>query len=117
MVELRCACSTACSTLQIEHVLDPPRILIIGAHPDDADIKAGGCAAKWCAAGFTVKLVSLCDGGKGHHQMWGPPLVERRRAEARASGAIIGATYDVLDEPDGELQPTLAAREKLIRLI
>ena len=26
----------------------PLRILIIGAHPDDADIKAGGTAAKWC---------------------------------------------------------------------
>jgi LmbE family N-acetylglucosaminyl deacetylase len=94
-----------------------PRILVIGAHPDDADIKAGGTAAQWCAAGFTVKLVSLCDGGKGHHQTWGPKLVERRRAEAQAAGEIIGATYDVLDEPDGELQPTLAAREKVIRLI
>jgi LmbE family N-acetylglucosaminyl deacetylase len=94
-----------------------PRILVIGAHPDDADIKAGGSAALWCAAGFDVKLVSLCDGGKGHHVAWGPALVERRRAEARAAGAIIGATYDVLDEPDGQLQPTLAAREKVIRLI
>jgi LmbE family N-acetylglucosaminyl deacetylase len=95
----------------------PPRILVIGAHPDDADIKAGGTAAQWCAAGFTVKLISLCDGGKGHHQTWGKALVERRRAEARAAGKVIGATYDVLDEPDGELQPTLAAREKVIRLI
>lgn len=93
------------------------RILVIGAHPDDADIKAGGTAAQCCAAGIEVKLVSLCDGGKGHHEVWGPPLVERRRAEARAAGTVIGATYDVLDEPDGELQPTLAAREKLIRLI
>jgi N-acetylglucosamine malate deacetylase 1 len=95
----------------------PPRILVIGAHPDDADIKAGGTAAQWCAAGFEVRLISLCDGGKGHHQTWGKPLVERRRAEALAAGAVIGATYEVLDEPDGELQPTLAAREKVIRLI
>jgi LmbE family N-acetylglucosaminyl deacetylase len=94
-----------------------PRILAIGAHPDDADIKAGGSAAKWRAAGFAVKLVSLCDGGKGHHQVWGPELVERRRAEARVAGAVIGAEYVVLDEPDGELQPTLRAREKVIRLI
>ena len=38
------------------------RILVIGAHPDDADIKAGGTAAKWCAGGQVVKLVSVSDG-------------------------------------------------------
>jgi len=96
---------------------EPIRILVIGAHPDDADIKAGGTSVHWCAAGYTVKLVSVCDGSAGHQTMWGPPLAERRRAEARAAGAVIGATYDVLDQPDGRLQPTLAAREQLIRLI
>lgn len=93
------------------------RILVIGAHPDDADIKAGGTAAKWCALGHTVKLVSLCDGSAGHQTLWGAPLAERRRAEARASGAVIGASYDVLDQPDGELQPTLEVRHKIIRMI
>jgi LmbE family N-acetylglucosaminyl deacetylase len=39
-----------------------PRILIVGAHPDDADIKAGGTAAKWCALGYQVMLVSLTNG-------------------------------------------------------
>ncbi len=91
--------------------------MVIGAHPDDADIKAGGTAAKWCALGHTVKLVSVCDGAAGHHESLGRPLAERRRAEATAAAGVIGATYDILDEPDGELQPTLDARRKVIRLI
>jgi LmbE family N-acetylglucosaminyl deacetylase len=93
------------------------RILAIGAHPDDCDIKAGGTAAKWCAGGHVVKLLSLCDGSAGHQSVWGPPLAERRRAEARAAGAVIGASYDVWDFPDGELQPSLEARRRIIRLI
>jgi LmbE family N-acetylglucosaminyl deacetylase len=95
----------------------PLRILAIGAHPDDADIKAGGTAAKWCAGGHVVQLVSLCDGSAGHHAAWGPPLAQRRRAEARAAAASIGAAYDVWDFPDGELQPSLEARRRVIRLI
>src|SRR5690606_25337429 len=39
------------------------------------------------------------------------------RAEARAAGAVIGAEYEVLDNPDGGLLPTLEARGQLIRLI
>jgi N-acetylglucosamine malate deacetylase 1 len=95
----------------------PLRILVIGAHPDDADIKAGGTVAQWTALGHQVKLVSLCDGGAGHQTIWGPKLVERRRAEAKAAGEVIGAEYVVMDQPDGELQPTLEVRRSLIRLI
>jgi N-acetylglucosamine malate deacetylase 1 len=95
----------------------PIRVLVLGAHPDDPDIKVGGTAAKWCALGHVVKLVSLTDGGAGHQALRRPELVERRRAEARAAGAVIGATYDVLDFPDGELLPTLDARRQVIRLL
>jgi N-acetylglucosamine malate deacetylase 1 len=95
----------------------PLRILAIGAHPDDADIKAGGSASKWCALGHTVSMVSLTDGAAGHHAAWGPALAERRRAEARAAAAVIGAAYEVWDNPDGELQATLEARRHVIRLI
>ena len=94
-----------------------PRILVLGAHPDDADIKAAGTASKWRRLGCEVKLVSLTDGGAGHQTQHGPDLVRRRRAEAQAAGAVIGATYDVLDNADGGLLPTLEARWKLIRLI
>ena len=95
----------------------PLRILVIGAHPDDADLKAGGTSAKWTAAGHTVRFVSLCDGSAGHHTTWGPPLATRRRAEAQAAASVIGATYEIMDFIDGELQPTLEARRQVIRLI
>jgi LmbE family N-acetylglucosaminyl deacetylase len=62
-------------------------------------------------------MVSLSDGAAGRHAAWGPPLAARRRAEAAAAAAVIGATYEVWDFPDGELQPTLEARRRLIRLI
>ncbi|HVS35457.1 MAG TPA: PIG-L family deacetylase [Gemmataceae bacterium] len=94
-----------------------PRILIVGAHPDDADLKAGGTASLWRRRGWDVKLVSVTDGRSGHHLQHGPALAQRRRAEARAAGAVIGATYEVLEFPDGALMPTLEARHTLIRLI
>jgi N-acetylglucosamine malate deacetylase 1 len=94
-----------------------PRILVLGAHPDDADIKAAGSASKWRRLGCEVKLVSVTDGGAGHQTQHGPELTRRRREEARAAGAVIGAAYEVLDHADGSLLPTLEARWKVIRLI
>src|SRR5207248_3314251 len=76
-----------------------------------------GTAARWCAAGHVVKFVSLTDGGAGHQTLRRPDLVRHRRAEAEAAGAVIGATYEVWDLPDGELEPTLEARRRVIRLI
>ncbi len=97
--------------------MQPLRILVLGAHPDDADYKAGGTAALWRRLGHEVKLVSVTNGGAGHQSLRGEALVARRRAEAQAAGAVIGASYDVLDSPDGGLLPTLEARQQFIRLI
>jgi N-acetylglucosamine malate deacetylase 1 len=93
------------------------RILVIGAHPDDADIKAGGTSAKWCALGHVVKLVSLTNGQAGHQSLHGPRLAQRRRSEAQAAAAAIGATYQVLDHPDGQLDDRLEYRHEVIRLL
>lgn len=95
----------------------PLRLLIIGAHPDDADYSAGGLAALYRQEGHVVKMISMTNGGAGHHQTPGPEMVRRRRLEAAAAGRVIGATYDVLDHPDGELLPTLENRHSVIRLI
>lgn len=93
------------------------RIIVFGAHPDDAQYKAGGTAAKWIKAGHEVKLVSVTNGDIGHWQSAGGPLAQRRLAEVRKADAVIGATTEVLDIHDGELMPTLENRMKIIRLI
>ena len=96
---------------------DPIRVLIFGAHPDDPDFSAGGVAALYSRLGHTVKMVSLTNGDAGHHEMGGAPLAWRRREEAAASGACLGAEYITLDIHDGALLPTLENRDQVIALI
>lgn len=96
---------------------EPLRLLVIGAHPDDAEYKAGGLAALYRRLGHAVRFVSVTNGAAGHHLTPGPALVLRRKAEAEAAAATIGAECEVWDHPDGSLEPTLARREQMIRLI
>ncbi len=95
----------------------PVRVLVIGAHPDDCDLNAGGLALLYAAGGHAVKFVSLTNGDKGHQTLSGKALAARRKAEAQEAGRRFGVQYDVLDIPDGELLPTLENRLKVIRLI
>ncbi len=101
---------TTLSTAQI-------RVIAIGAHPDDCDIKAGGLAAKYVAAGHMVKFVSVTNGDAGHHTEGGGMLAARRRAEAEEAGRRLGIKYVVLDNHDGELVPSLDVRLQVIREI
>ena len=93
------------------------RILIIGAHPDDCDIKAGGLAALYRQENHTVKFISVTNGDAGHHEMGGGPLALRRRQEATEAAKIIEIEYDLLDLHDGELVPSLENRYVIIRNI
>jgi LmbE family N-acetylglucosaminyl deacetylase len=93
------------------------RVIAFGAHPDDCDGKAGGLAAKYAAAGHLVKFVSVTNGDAGHHEQGGGALAKRRRAEALEAGRRIGIVYEVLDNHDGELLPTLEVRRQIIRKI
>ena len=81
---------------KVKIMTNPLRLLILGAHPDDADYSAGGLAALYASAGHVVRMVSLTNGDAGHHEHAGAALATRRRAEADAAAAVIGATYQVL---------------------
>ncbi len=95
----------------------PIRIIVIGAHPDDPDSDAAGTAALWVSLGHVVKFVSVTNGDAGHQSEGGGMLAKRRMAEAQEAGKRLGVTYDVLDNHDGELTPTLQVRLQIIRKI
>jgi len=90
------------------------RVLVLAAHPDDAEIFAGGLLTRHCRLGNSVKIVSVTDGRCGHHK-WSPEqLVSIRRAEASAAGERIGASYETWDFPDAALVADLRVREAII---
>lgn len=93
------------------------RIIVFGAHPDDAELKAGGTAIKWAKLGHAVKMVSVTNGDIGHWKIAGGPLAKRRLAEAKAADRVLGVETEVLDIHDGELEPNLENRRKITRLI
>ena len=57
------------------------RVLVIGAHPDDCDVKAAGVAALYRQRGDDVCFVSVTNGESGHHRLSGEELVRIRRQE------------------------------------
>ncbi len=93
------------------------RILIIGAHPDDCELQAGGLTAMYRADGHHVKYVSVTRGDAGHHSMVAPELARRRELETKGVADLMGIEYEILPYPDGGLVPTIEARHTMIRLI
>jgi LmbE family N-acetylglucosaminyl deacetylase len=95
-------------------------VLAVFAHPDDAEISAGGVLAKWAAAGRQVHLMVLTNGDRGSQD----PTASRaevaatRRAETETAAAVLGlASTRILSVPDGELENTAIVREAVTRRI
>lgn len=96
------------------------RVLVVGAHPDDADFVIGGTVAGWTRAGREVTYVLCTPGDKGSHDpdLLPARLAEIRQAEQREAARRLGVREVVfLDYEDGMLEPTLALRRDLVRVI
>ena len=94
----------------------PDRVLVVAAHPDDIEFGAAGTVARWVAEGATVRFLLVTRGDKGSDDPDADvaDLVRQREAEQRAAAAEIGVEgVDFLDEPDGQVEPTLALRERV----
>ncbi|HEY7068127.1 MAG TPA: PIG-L deacetylase family protein [Chloroflexota bacterium] len=98
----------------------PARVLVVMAHPDDADFTAAGTVALWAGQGAACVYLLCTDGNKGSDDPAMTPerLAPIRRAEQRAALARLGG-QDVwfLGYEDGVLEPTLALRRDVARAI
>jgi LmbE family N-acetylglucosaminyl deacetylase len=95
----------------------PLQVLVIGAHPDDCELLAGGVATLYRRGGHLVRFVSVTNGESGHQTLCGKELAAIRKLEAEAAGRVLDVQYDVLPFPDGYLEPSLTVRLALIALI
>lgn len=96
------------------------RVLVVMAHPDDAEFGVGGTVARWAREGRHVTYVILTDGNRGSSDpaMTAERLAQIRHAEQRAAALKLGVK-DVffLGYDDGSLQPTLDLRRQITRWI
>lgn len=96
------------------------RVLAIVAHPDDVDFSAAGTIALWTDAGIEVTYCIVTDGDAGgrDESMPRPEMAQVRRAEQAAAAKHVGV-HDLrwLGYPDGRVEPSLALRRDLARVI
>jgi LmbE family N-acetylglucosaminyl deacetylase len=101
----------------------PKSAMSIHAHPDDQEFTVAGSLAKWAQAGCQIVSVIITSGDAGsnapeHDATYKPALARLREAEQMAANAVLGIQQTIfLRHPDGELEPTLALRKELTRLI
>ncbi len=96
------------------------RVMVVVAHPDDMEFGAGGTVARLVREGKDVVLVQCTSGDKGTNRRDISPeaLARQREEEEREACRILGVREVVfLRLPDGELEPDLAFRERIVRQI
>ncbi len=88
-------------------------VLVIGPHPDDAEIGAGGVLLKLAAQGYKCGIVDLTAG-----EMGSGGTVEIRAAEATAAARILKlAARECLGMPDCGLEDTYEHRCQVAEVI
>jgi len=88
---------------------DPLDLLVVAAHPDDAEISVGGVIISSVTAGRRVGVLELTDG-----EPTPQGTVARRASETAAATEVLGVAWrGNLGLPNRSLQPDLEARQGL----
>src|SRR5262249_23256195 len=86
--------------------------LVIGPHPDDAELGMGGTIARLAQQGHKVHLIDMTNGEPTPH---GTP--EKRAAEAASAALVLGVARTLLGLKNREVTHSLESRHKLAALI
>lgn len=98
----------------------PADVLVLSAHPDDAEFGAAGTVARWTDEGKKIVYVICTNGDKGTSDRTLAPdqLLKIRKKEQQAAAEVLGVQEVVfLDFPDQGLEDTPALRKQIVRLI
>ena len=88
-------------------------VLAVAAHPDDAEISVGGTLLRLVRAGKRIGVVDLTRGEMGTRGS-----ASDRAKETEAANAILGLSIrHNLELPDGRVEATLEARERLAAIV
>lgn len=95
-------------------------IMVVVAHPDDAEFGAAGSVARWVADGKSVVYVVCTNGDKGtsDRAMTAEKLGVIRQQEQQEAANLLGVREVVfLGMEDQQLEETPAFREEIVRLL
>lgn len=95
----------------------PKNLLIIQAHPDDAEAWSAGTLALMAEKGWKITIATMTAGGMGSFAMKEKEAVEVRRSEAAAAAGEIGAEYYCFNRRDGFLFDGETIRIEAVNLI
>jgi LmbE family N-acetylglucosaminyl deacetylase len=96
------------------------KVLVIMAHPDDAELSSSGTLIKWIAKGWQVRYIVCTTGDKGTKDAKITPfqLAEMREKEQREAANVLGVKdLTFLRHADGELEHNAALRNEIALLI
>ncbi len=97
-----------------------PRIMVIFAHPDDADFICSGTVARYTASGYRAQYVLATSGDKGSDDYNAIPeqLAATREAEQLAAARLLGVEeVTFLRHSDGEVEVNIPFRRELAQVI
>jgi LmbE family N-acetylglucosaminyl deacetylase len=97
--------------------MTPKRILCLHAHPDDAEILAGGTLALLAQGGHHVIIATMTAGDCGSAELSPEDIGDIRRREASKAAALIGAEYHCVGFNDMVIFSDDASRRRVTAAI